>query len=143
MGAEGYSIAGDAASYPAPVTVTFSGNDYWSWVQTTSEVRALAKPSLPSNRIAACWFSSTVFNIDIAFSDTALHQVAIYALDWDYRSRAETIRILNPYGVVLNTQSLSGFQNGDYLVWQVSGHVQIQVTSSAAPNAVVSGLFFR
>jgi hypothetical protein len=45
---------------------------------------------------------------------------------------------------VLNSQSVAGFHGGEYLVWNVSGHVRIQVTNTgnSSPNAVVSGLFF-
>jgi hypothetical protein len=34
------------------------------------------------------------------------------------------------------------FNGGVYLVWNVSGHITIRVTSTAGLNAVVSGLFF-
>ncbi len=44
-------------------------------------------------------------------------------------------------GTVLDSRSLSGFQNGQYLVWNLTGHVKIQLTMTAV-NAVVSGIFF-
>ncbi len=44
-------------------------------------------------------------------------------------------------GNVLDTRSLSGFQNGRYLVWNLKGHVKIQLTTLNY-NAVVSGIFF-
>jgi hypothetical protein len=44
---------------------------------------------------------------------------------------------------VLDSRTISGFQNGVYLVWNVRGHVLIRVTNlNPASNAVVSGLFF-
>jgi hypothetical protein len=46
--------------------------------------------------------------------------------------------------VLLNTQNVTSFHNGEYLVWQLSGSVQVRVTNlSASANAVISGLFFR
>ena len=42
---------------------------------------------------------------------------------------------------VLNTQSISSFGGGTYLVWTVSGHVKINVTMTAGANAVISGVF--
>ena len=46
-------------------------------------------------------------------------------------------------GTVLNTQTLSPFQGGDYLSWNISGNVVIKVTNlNPSTNAVVSGLFF-
>jgi hypothetical protein len=32
--------------------------------------------------------------------------------------------------------------NGTYLIWNISGGVKVTVTSTAGPNAVVSGIFF-
>ncbi len=44
-------------------------------------------------------------------------------------------------GAVLDSQTLSNFTNGEYLVWDVSGSVQVRVTALVS-NAVVSGVFF-
>ena len=82
--------------------------------------------------------------IDLVFNDGAQHRVAVYCLDWDTTARAQTVQIVDGNGAVLNTQNMTGFHNGQYLVWQLSGHVKIQVTNSVGgSNAVVSGLFFR
>ena len=44
---------------------------------------------------------------------------------------------------MLDRRTLSGFQNGDYLAWNVSGSVTILVTNlDPISNAVISGLFF-
>src|SRR4029450_5167569 len=45
-------------------------------------------------------------------------------------------------GALLDTRTLSSFSSGQYLVWNVLGHVVVRVTSLAGPNAVVSGVFF-
>ena len=74
---------------------------------------------------------------------TAKHRLALYFLDWDSNSRAERIDIINPAtGAVLNSQSVSSFYWGKYLVWDISEHVTIRVTRTGGANAVVSGLFF-
>jgi len=44
-------------------------------------------------------------------------------------------------GAVLDSQTLSNFCGGKYLVWDVSGWVQVRVTP-LVKNAVVSGVFF-
>ena len=50
--------------------------------------------------------------------------------------------INNATGTVLNSQTLSSFQNGVYLVWNVSGSITIRVTNlNSAADAVISGLF--
>jgi hypothetical protein len=44
---------------------------------------------------------------------------------------------------VLNSQTVSSFVGGQYLVWNVSGHVQFRVTNLVSGrNAVISGVFF-
>src|SRR5262249_9017882 len=45
-------------------------------------------------------------------------------------------------GSVLNSQTASNFSGGEYLVFTVSGHVNLKFTNLAGPNAVLSGLFF-
>ncbi len=42
---------------------------------------------------------------------------------------------------MLDTETLSSFNNGAYLQWSVTGHVQVVVTCLAGPNAVVNGIF--
>ena len=45
---------------------------------------------------------------------------------------------------VLDTRTVTAFTNGIYLVWTLSGHVQINVTNNnGASNAVISGVFFK
>jgi len=73
------------------------------------------------------------------------HNLAIYALDWDdFGPRAETIQIVDPVaGTVLDTESVTSFQQGKYLVWTIQGHVQVRVTNNnPASNAVIGGVFF-
>jgi len=103
----------------------------------------LQKATSTSGRIAACWYSGTSFNIDVNCTGTAKHRLALYFLDWDGNTRAERIDIINPAtGAVLNSQSVSSFYWGKYLVWDISGHVTIRITRTGGANAVVSGLFF-
>ena len=72
------------------------------------------------------------------------HQFALYALDWDANGRTETFQVLDANSnAVLDTRTLSGFRNGVYLVWNLSGHVKINVLWTGGVNAVVSGAFFK
>jgi hypothetical protein len=96
----------------------------------------------PANRIAGVWYSFTSFSVDLNVTDGNTHQVALYCLDWDRLGRSEAVAITDANGNVLNSQSLTNFGEGVYLVWNVSGHVKIQVTLTGGINAVASGLFF-
>ena len=145
-GADGYNVIGDSASYPAYVTVTPAGNVSYTWSSSTSELRALAKPFAPGDRIAACWYSGTSFSIDLTFNDSNVHQVALYILDWDVYGggRTERVDVLDANGNVLDTRAVSSFVNSEYVVWNLSGHVVVSITNTNPwGNAVVSGLFFR
>src|SRR5205807_10461299 len=73
------------------------------------------------------------------------HQVALYLLDWDSYGggRSERVDILDANNTLLDSRSVSGFANGQYLVWNLSGHVTLRITNlNASSNAVVSGLLF-
>jgi hypothetical protein len=45
-------------------------------------------------------------------------------------------------GSVLDTRVVTNFTGGEYLVYSVTGSINIKITSNAGPNAVVSGIFF-
>jgi uncharacterized protein (TIGR03437 family) len=144
-GSEGYNVIQDATSYPAYVTVTPSNNSSYVWLSSTTDPRALQKGSAPADRIAACWFAPDSFSIDLGFKDANIHQVALYLFDWDLwgGGRTERVDILDGTGKVVETRSVSGFSNGLYLVWNLSGHVVVRVVNTnASSNAVLSGLFF-
>ena len=59
----------------------------------------------------------------------------------------ETVDVLDTSNNVLDTHTLSSFVGGTYLVWNVTGHVKIRVTSlnptSVNTNSVINGIFFR
>ncbi|HKA00988.1 MAG TPA: hypothetical protein VKE70_30960, partial [Candidatus Solibacter sp.] len=144
-GSAGYTLIGDAASMPAYAVATPSGNQSFTWAASTTDARGPQKAAA-SDRIAACWYSFSNFTVDLAFSDTATHQVALYMVDWDIwgGGRTQRIDILDTNGNVLDSRSISNFVNGQYLVWNVSGHVVARFTSTNAnSNAVLSGIFFQ
>jgi hypothetical protein len=147
-GADGFDLAqdssGDNPSFPAYATVTISGNSNWTWAGSTSDLRALQKAAAGStDRLAACWYSGGRFSVDVHLSDGATHQIALYALDWDNGARNETINVVDDSaGTLLDSRTITGFQNGVYLVWNVKGNVTFQVVNTGSANAVLSGVFF-
>lgn len=143
-GADGYSVAGDLAANPSYVAPAIQGF-FWTWAASTSDVRALQKASNPTDRVAATWYTPTgnAVVIDLRNTDATTHQVALYCLDYDTSGRRQTVEVLDANNNVLNTQSLTtSFNQGVYLVWNVSGHIRLRVTANAGLNAVISGLFF-
>jgi hypothetical protein len=144
-GADGYNVINDSINYPAYVTVTPSGNGNYTWATSTQDPRATQKGTA-TDRIAACWVGVTSFSLDLTFNDSAMHQIALYFLDWDqYQGgRAQRVDILDTSGRVLDSRNVTSFATGQYLIWNVSGHVVVRVTNTTAnSNAVMSGIFFR
>jgi hypothetical protein len=142
-GGLGESIANDSSNLPSSIVVSFSGANLYTWA-FTSDPRAPLTASSTNNRIASAFYSSPGFSIDVNFTDGNTHQIALYLLDWDHGARVETINILDAGNSnVLSSRAASNFANGAYLIWNVQGHVVVQVNDTAGANAVVSGLFFQ
>jgi hypothetical protein len=141
-GKAGYALAGVPVSLPAYAGLTVKSATSCTWAKTTTDVRALQRPNA-TDRLAACWYSSSSFTTELTLTDGAAHQVALYSVDWDNGSRAQRIDVVDAAsGAVLDTRTISAFQGGQYLVWNVSGKVVFRVTRTAGPNGVVSGWFF-
>ena len=150
-GGDGFDSSQDPSSnnpsIPAYASLTVTGAQSYVWSGSTSDPRALEQTAVGStSRIAATWYSASSFSIDVKLTDGQSHRIALYAVDWDDYAggRDERIDLIDDAtGTVLNTQTLTGFQNGEYLVWNVTGSVTIKVTNlNPSGNAVVSGLFF-
>jgi pimeloyl-ACP methyl ester carboxylesterase len=142
-GSTGDIIANDANNTPTFATVALTADSAYTWAASTTDVRALQTASGASTRIASTYYSPTSFTINVNLTDGNTHKISLYLLDWDSALRAETIRILDANtNTVLDTESYSGFHNGQYAAWSVKGHVLIQVTKTGGSNAVVSGIFF-
>jgi hypothetical protein len=142
-GADGMALAADTTRLPSYAAVSFAGAANWTWVASTTDVRAVQKSAGP-DRVAATWYdTSGEYTVDVNVSDTAVHQFAMYVLDWDSQKRAETIQLTDAAtGALLDQRSVSDFQTGVYVVWQIKGSVRVRVTRTQGTNAVVSGLFF-
>jgi hypothetical protein len=141
-GLEGYNVLQDTSSYPSYATVTPTGIAGYTWDGAPTDTRALLRSS--TGRIAACWYSGTYFDIALTQNDGVPHRLAIYNLDWDTSLRKQTFEIKDSVtGSVLDTRSITNFNGGQYLVWDIYGDATIRVTNDAPGyNAVISGLFF-
>jgi hypothetical protein len=145
-GADGFAINSDSTSYPAYAQVTFSSNTLsYIWANPTSETRALLSGAT-NNRLASTWYASGSFSIDVNLTDGKSHQIALYVVDWEHAGRTETINVRDTAaGVLLDSHALSGYDNGQYWVWNVKGHVTFTITNTnpaTGQNAIVSGIFF-
>jgi len=141
-GGDGYVVVNDATSLPAYATVTPTGQGSFTWVGSTTDVRALRRSS-GTGRIASTWYASNSFDIDVNISGGAAKEVDLYLLDWDSSVRSERVDVLSfSNGVMLDTRTATNFNGGQYLRWNLQGHVILRVTRLGGYNAVVSGVFF-
>jgi hypothetical protein len=141
-GPDGDAINGDTISYPNYAQVSFTGLNPYVWASSTTDVRALQEVSV-AGRIASCWYTLSAMSMDVNLTDGNTHQVALYLLDWDTNARAEQVEVLDASsGVPLDTRTISDFHNGQYLVWNLTGHVTLMVIPTGGASAVISGLFF-
>ena len=140
-GSDGYNVIQDSTLYPSYVNVAVGGTPYL-WAAQTSDVRGLQRIS-SSGRIAASVYNSSTFTVDLNFSDGAAHKVAFYFVDWDSGNRSETAQMLDGNtGAVLDTRTITNFAGGVYLVWNLSGHVTLKISTVSGVNCVLSGIFF-
>jgi hypothetical protein len=141
-GKDGFQICSDTSRLPGYATLGISGASPHEWDTATSDARALVKAD-GSGRLAACVYSATSFTMDINLADGKTHQVALYCLDWDRNGRSQTIEWLDAAdGRVLDSRSVSSFQEGAYVVWNVKGSVRVRLTRQAGFNAVVSAILY-
>jgi hypothetical protein len=161
-GAEGRVIAGAQESLPAYASFAAPSNRVKTREADPSDVRALESEGSSGRaadagagtgkaleagsgpgRIASAWYDDAELDLELTVSDETPRQVAVYAVDWDGRDRNADVQVLDAgTGALLDAQSLSGFDKGVYLVWNVTGQIRIKVTRTAGPNAVLSGVFF-
>jgi hypothetical protein len=136
-------IAGEPSAAPGFASVSLTGEGAYTWTASTTDVRALQISSGSSNRIASAYYSATQFTINLNLTDGNTHRIALYLLDWDSNPRNDTISIVDAAtNTLLDLETFSNFHNGEYAVWNLRGHVLIQVTNESGANAVVSGIFF-
>jgi hypothetical protein len=140
-GRDSAALIGDTVDYPAYAQVAVHAFDIWTWDATSADPRALER-SVGTDRVAATWYGNVV-DIDVRLNDGRPHRLALYALDFDFGGRSQRIDVRDAEsGVLLDSRTLTDFTDGRYLVWQLTGHVSVQLTRLEGPNAVISGLFF-
>ncbi len=140
-GSQGYSVAVEGASLPSYATVApAAGTSVYTWAASTTAPQALSLPG-GGGAAATTWYGQTA-SIDVGLGDGQVHDVAIYAVDWNNQGRSERVQVINAAtGSVLDTETISSFAGGVYLQWAVSGSVVIKATGLSGPNAVISAVF--
>ncbi len=140
-GSDGYQVVGDTVSAPPYAVVTPTGVSTWTWTGATGDSRALQRAA-GSGRIAATWYGQTL-TLDVTITDGNAHPFALYLLDWDTTTRAQTVEVRDAVtNALLDTRTVTGFNGGQYWRWTIGGHITIRVIRTGGANAVISGWFF-
>lgn len=141
-GSQGFNTINDSMSYPSYAQITVTGYTAPTWDDSTTDIRALQK-AVGTDRVAARWSANSSFTINLNMTDGQFHRVALYNLDWDGNNRSQRLDVLDAdTGALLDSRSISSFNGGQYLVWDLRGRVKIIVTRTGAKTAVLSGLYF-
>jgi len=141
-GSEGSSIVNDTQSLPSYAQITPANATPYTWLSSTSDTRALQKGGAATDRIASAWYNAASFNVNLNLTDANTHRAALYFLDWDSTTRAQTVDVLDAStNAILDTRSLSSFNSGTYLVWNIKGNVTFRITRTGGANALLSGIF--
>jgi hypothetical protein len=142
FGKDGSVVIDDAINLPDYAAVFSGAKEDYEWSNNTLDARALQHTAGPGG-VAASWLSSTNFTVDCRLTDASNHVVALYFADWDNAGRTETVQVVDAAtGLTLDTQTVSEFANGKYLVWNIRGSVRFRFTRQLGPNALVMGIFF-
>jgi uncharacterized protein (TIGR03437 family) len=141
-GGDGYNTINDMIKYPTYAQVNVVGNSSQTWTTSTTDLRGLQKTSA-ADRIAARWETGSFFSIEVNLTDGLTHRVAIYSVDWDGSNRQQRVDVVDwATNVLMESRSMSSFNGGQYLVWNVRGRVKFIVNKVAGKSAVVSGIYF-
>ena len=142
FGSDGYILANGASSTS---NATVVGALNYTWAGQTSDPRALQTAPGSPNHIASAYtqYAGSSFKININAGGGG-QRVALYLLDWESAGRSEKITITDFFtGTVLDTQTVSDFQNGQYASWVVTGSVVMTITPIGWSSPVVNGIFFN
>jgi subtilisin family serine protease len=144
-GTSGAYIAGESTSFPTGVTITGGSTEVLgdSTNQVNKNISALQTIGDPSQRIEAGLTSAT--SIDVDLNLTTPEQVTLYLADYDKQKRTESVQVIDPAtGASISgqySQTVSNFSGGEYLTYQLSGNVELQITKVAGPNAILNAVF--
>ena len=80
--------------------------------------------------------------MNLNLTDGNTHRVSLYLLDWSNMSRSETITIRDAATqTVLDSETFSNFNGGQYASWNVKGNVIIEADPVAGSTPLICGIF--
>jgi hypothetical protein len=129
---------------PTNCQISANYNYPFTWANPSPDPRALLKQD-GSERLATCWQYATngAMSFYLRFKDGATNRVSFYFVDFDNQGIQQKVEFFDySSGKFLSGTTLSNFQNGVYLTWNLQGHVTMRMTKVAGPSVMLSGIFF-
>jgi sugar lactone lactonase YvrE len=150
-GKRGNFIAGDTNNLGENVIFDVHTNIQTLLASGSSDARALQLPAHESTtRELARWYNQITYptfffgttTMDMNIVDGSLRQLALYFVAWNSTSNQIRVEIKDAIsGVILDQRNLASFDQGKYLVWNVSGHITINVVPLVSEPAEINGIF--
>jgi hypothetical protein len=142
-GAEGgFALPYGTFSLPAYVKMSAYRNFALTWESSTTDPRALQKAT-GTDRFATAWNSPDSLYFYFNFTDTNVHRVSFYFVDYDRLGRDQLLEFFdNATGQFLASERISNFQSGRYSTWLLQGNIRLRLSRLAGPNCVMSAMFF-
>lgn len=116
----------------------------FTYAPPAGDLRPLDLPT-GAGTIASVWHDPTLFRININCNDFAIHQIAVYCVDYQNAGIQQTVEIWDgETNAVLSTTLVKNLATLPvYLVWNITGRVSLSVRNNAAPvEAAVAAIFF-
>lgn len=145
-GTKGWLIANqpnNISNLPSYIATVGSTPPAFKYVQPSGDARPLDLPT-GVGTIACVWHDPTTFRIDINCNDFAIHQIAVYCVDYQNLGVEQTMEIWDgETNAALTTTPVKNLATLPvYLVWKITGRVSLIVKKTATADAAVAAIFF-
>lgn len=128
-GKSGYDVLGGERKLPSAAKLNYIGNTLKTWEASATDSRALYTSVKKQDRVAAGNTAVLHELIDVNITNRSKQRVSLYLLDWQHRHRQMLVEAIDPLTKkVLKSAIVSGFGDGIYLNYTISGHVQFRLT---------------
>ena len=150
-------VYGQDGQFMAAITYNAPSYSKFNPINETEEVlnnyatdpRALLKVQgqfSPTERVESLYAALSTMSFQVNTSDNQTHRIALYFCDYNFTGASVTVNAIDtPTGNVLNTQMLTGYAGGVYLIYNYQGTITFQIVNNvqtASPPAATVSAFF-
>jgi subtilisin family serine protease len=142
-GLDGAVIAGAATEFPEFISVVSSGITQQRVIDSDSNSRTALLAPGGESRIKAVLETNSTMTFRFQMQPLETRRISFYFADYDNKKRQQLVQIVDAQtGEELHAQIVSNFRDGKYVVFDLTGDVEVRISRLSGPSAVVSGIFF-